>query len=812
MNLLHNELDHIIETADRLNRVRLARAHALLSPLKRDLLRLIPLLFHYHRAGYPGYNGPMTPSGVFEYELCERDLSACETLELVKPMSHLVKQAAIEGVYSMGSMSSFGQNPKSDIDVWLVHDRLLSQEECRLLKEKSALLTLWFAQHSLEVNIYLVHPEQFVEGAPVHKPPNLAIGNEHSGSAQHWLLLEEFYRSQICLAGRPVAWWPEAQTNEKLLCLGRVSQIPACEYFGASLWQLYKGLDKPHKALLKVLLLESYAAQYPNTEFISEKVWQRTMEGDFSSANDSYFLLYESIEKYLIEQDNPRRLEIARRCFYLKCGIRLSESEQAQDWRYHKLSHLVEGWGWSSSLLETLDNCEQWHCGQLQWFNEQLNELMLGCYQTLIQFASTHKLSESLKLSELGLLTRKLHTYFSNDTEQIIGLNRLWSESIAELHLTLVYSHNLQEYCLYCCPPQRKSFIGQRAVYRSKYRAKILAWAALNGVSESMTVWYELDKGERKSAHLTRGAQRLATSFAANDNKVSNLDLYQPWQYRKLIFLLNFGKDSTSQWQGQEIMVDYLNGNIFSLGRAEQNMLESIDLLYLNSWGEWHCHHYEGELGILDTLAFIAPGIRRSSKEVEIEIEVVSGSAKLSVQFEQTVKHLVRRAARLSSQVSSSATLVYPLKVAKVQYGLFFNSKGMVYQDLKDAKAFYQQLTTRMLIELPRPNLGNEPLTMAPDVIQDYAARGAIQYFLRPSEEGVDVFILNEHNELNHYVQHGVSVDQLVSKVSHNHAFEEPNIAKQRFNLPQFFRLMRIDGRLRVLPFGVSVDEIEMDF
>ena len=807
---MNSEQNHIIETADRLNRVRQARALALLSPLKKDLLRLIPVLLHYHRAGYPGYNGPMTPSGVFEYAPSEQELLACDTLGLVRPMVHLVKHAAIEGVYSMGSMSSFGQNPKSDIDVWLVHDRLLSKEECRLLEQKSGLLTAWFAQYGLEVNFYLVNPEQFSVCSVDKAEPLRAIGNEHSGSAQHWLLLEEFYRSQICLAGKKVAWWPNAQDSQQLLFLGDVSQIPACEYFGASLWQLYKGLDKPHKALLKVLLLESYAAQYPNTEFISEKVWQHTIEGDFSSANDSYFLLYESIENYLIAQDDPRRLEIARRCFYLKCGVRLSEPEQAQDWRYHKLNNLVESWQWSKSLLETLDNCEHWHCGQLQWFNEQLNELMLGCYQTLLQFASTHKLSESLKLSELGLLTRKLHTYFSSDTKQLIGLNRLWSDSISEQDLTIVYSHNLREYCLYCCPPNRSAFIGQRAVYRSKSRAKLLAWAVMNGVSEKMTRWYERANGERKSVGLTKAAQCLIEVFSPLTKRVSKMDLYQPWRYRKLVFMLNFNSDSTAQWQGQEVMVDYLNANIFSLGRAEKNMLESIDLLCLNSWGEWHCYHYHGELAILEALAFMTPGIRRSAED--LKVEVVSGSARLQDQFELTVKNLVRRAARLSWKVSSSATLVYPLKVAKVQYGLFFNSKGMVYQDLNDAKAFYQQLTKSMLIELPRPNLGDEPFSMAPAVIQDFAAKGAIQYFLRQSDDDLDIFVLNEKNELDHYIQKGTSVDELVSEVSHFHVFEEPDISTQRFNLPQFFRLMRVDGRLQVIPFGLSVEEAEMDF
>lgn len=805
-----NEQSHFVETAQRLNRIRLARVLAILSPLKRDLLRLIPLLFHSHRVGYPGYNGPLTPSGIFNYQASESEYSACSTLGLVPPNLHLVNHPAIEGIYSMGSMASFGQNPKSDVDLWLVHDRLLSPNECRLLEEKSELISQWFERYGLEVNIYLVHPEQFIKSVDADGEFQTSIGLEHSGSAQHWLLLEEFYRSQICLAGKTVAWWPNAKRSEELLFLGDVSQIPASEYFGASLWQLYKGLDKPHKALLKVLLLEAYASQYPNTCLVSGKVWQRTIEGDFSAANDAYFLLYESIESYLLAQDDLRRLEIVRRCFYLKCGLRLSEENQAKDWRYHKLSMLVESWRWSNSLLQTLDHCEDWHCGELQWFNEQLNELMLGSYQTLLQFASTQKLSKSLKLSELGLLTRKLHTYFSSDIKQIISLNRLWSDSVCEADLTIIYSKNSQEYCLYRCKPDPRNFIGQRAVYRSKSKAKLMAWSCLNGVANEGTVWYEFSEGKRKSSSLSKASKRLVAFFEHAELRVSKMDFCQPWRYKKLVFLLNFNHDPTGLWQGQEIMVDYMNANIFSLGREQKNMLESIDIICLNSWGEWHCHHYEGEFGLLDALSFITAGIRRGAGD--IAIEVISCSTKLKSQFERTVGNLVQRAVRLSLQVSSSATLVYPLKVSGVEYGLFFNSKGMVYQNLNDTKGLFQQLTKKKLLELPRPDLGNEPFSKVPEVIQDFAARGAIQYFLRQNEQELDVFILNESNELDHYQQSGIDIDELVSKVSHHHAFEEFKASQQRFNLPQFFRLIRVDGRLRALPFGVSVDEVDFEF
>ncbi|QLE84018.1 class I adenylate cyclase [Shewanella sp. Scap07] len=797
------------ETAQRLNKVRIARAAALLSPLQRHLFKLIPLLFHYHRAGYPGYNGPMTPAGIHHYQIDEDTLKACQTLDLVEPVTHFVHQPALEGVYCMGSTASFGQNPNSDIDVWLVHDRLLSPQECNLLQEKSQLISQWFLKFDFEVNIYLVHPQQFT-AQQAAQGNQARLGVEHSGSAQHWLLLEEFYRSHIHLAGKSVAWWPKAVESEHHLFLGDISQLPANEYFGASLWQLYKGLDKPHKALLKVLLLEAYASDYPNTQLVSEQVWQYTLEGNFSAANDSYLLLFEAIENYLLKKGDMRRLEVARRCFYLKCGIRLTHAQQAKDWRYHKLAAVVKQWQWSDSLLETLDACEQWDCGQLQWFNQQLNELMLGSYQTLLQFASTHKLSESLKIADLGLLTRKLHTYFSDDSQQIISLNRLWSHSVAEAHLTLVYGSQSKTYFLYRCNGDRKSFIGQRPVYQSHSKAKILVWATLNGVAHPKTQWFEYGESEQQGKRLQHACARLVSFFGQDNWQVSKLDLCQPWHYRKAIFLLNFNADPTEEWTGQEIMVDYMNASVFSLGREKRNLLQSIDVICQNSWGEWHCHHFEGDNAILVALEYMTPGMKRAGKQ--LSVEVISCSKKLKSQFERSVRNLAARAVRLSELAQTSSTMVYPLKVGRASYGLFFNSKGMEYQDLHDAKAFYQLLSKRQVLELPRPNLGNEPFSKIPEIIQDFAARGAIQYFLRQGDDGLDVFILNETNELEHYVQAGSSIEDLVSQVSQYHAFEEPENDSERFNLPQFFKLERVDGELAILPFGVTESEAQCNF
>lgn len=103
-----------------------------------------------------------------------------------------------------------------------------------------------------------------------------AARGEDCGSTQHILLLDEFYRTAVRLAGKRILWnmvpCDEEEhyddyvmtlyaqgvlTPNEWLDLGGLSSLSAEEYFGASLWQLYKSIDSPYKAVLKTLLLEA---------------------------------------------------------------------------------------------------------------------------------------------------------------------------------------------------------------------------------------------------------------------------------------------------------------------------------------------------------------------------------------------------------------------------------------------------------------------------------------------------------------------------------------------------------------------------
>ncbi|MCE9685971.1 class I adenylate cyclase [Shewanella sp. AS16] len=794
------------EIAERLNKVRLARTLALLSPLQRQLFRLIPLFFHHHVQAMPGYNGPLTPRGVLGYLASADELQACDTFALPRPDPDDTAAWVFKGIYAMGSTGSFGQNANSDVDIWLVHRAELGAEALAALRQKAAGISLWFAGFDFEVNFYLVHPQQFSgRHAPGHT--GQAMGHEHSGSTQHWLLLEEFYRSQIRLAGLTVAWWPQAEADETLLHLGDVHTLPATEYFGASLWQLYKGLDTPHKALLKVLLLEAYASDYPRSRLLCDSLWQRTLAGDFSSANDAYFLLYDSIEAYLLKQRSRRRLEIVRRCFYLKCAIRLSDPQAARDWRYHRLQHLVADWQWPMSLLQTLDDSANWHSGQLQWFNEQLNELLLSSYKTLLGFVSTHRLSEGLRIEELGMLSRKLHTYFSQEKQRVPILNPLWSRTVAEPHLTVIYSRQEQLYHLYLGQPIRRDFIGRAGIYRANTPAALLSWACLNGVATARTRWHELGPSRVDPRALTLASRRLRRHIGA-PWRVSKLDLCRPWHYRKLIFMLNLDQDPTLNWRGQELAVALTNADVFSLGRRGQNMLGSIDVIGLNSWGEWQCHRFDGRQALLAALSWVTPGLLRTPPSSEIS--VMGCSRRLRRRLERRVDKLLRQSFVPGPNAQSSPPRMRELTLAGTKYGLFFTPQGMHYRvsspESEAASEPWLAPGSAAEAQVAMPEIA------MPEVIRDFAAKGAVQYFLRQGESGLEVFILDEDNALTHEVQADGDSAELVASVSHAYAFAASSPARHSFNLPQFFSLQWLAGRLQVLPFGLVAAEQDIAF
>ena len=96
-------------------------------------------------------------------------------------------------------------------------------------------------------------------------------------------------------------------------------------------------------------------------------------------------------------------------------------------------------------------------------------------------------------------------------------------------------------------------------------------------------------------------------------------------------------------------------------------------------------------------------------------------------------------------------------------------------------------------------------------MIKLYISKGAKQYFLRQRPDALDVFFIDESNQLMHQIFDDMTMKELVEKESHSFAFERDESSLHYFNMPQFFKLERIDGELSVVPFGFAINELSSD-
>ncbi|STY64743.1 adenylate cyclase [Mannheimia haemolytica] len=81
----------------------------------------------------------------------------------------------------MGSTGTITQTSCSDLDLWLCYPNHFTIEQYKLMELKINKLQEWAKTFQIDINIYLMNPEQFKS-----QTYNSSVTDEHSGSAQHF--------------------------------------------------------------------------------------------------------------------------------------------------------------------------------------------------------------------------------------------------------------------------------------------------------------------------------------------------------------------------------------------------------------------------------------------------------------------------------------------------------------------------------------------------------------------------------------------------------------------------------------------------
>jgi adenylate cyclase, class 1 len=741
------------------NRERLRRARELLERRQRDVLDVLPYLFHSNQPQLPGYIDALVPIGIMGYA---PDTPALTAATRIARNHRFVRRALqsydIVGLYLMGSIGSIAQTATSDFDVWVCHPAVLSMEKRALLREKADLIERWAADYGVEVHCFVFSPEEFARGV------GSDLSEESSGSSQHYLLLDEFYRSGLILAGQLPRWALEcgdekalrtaSSMNADLADFGNLEHIPAREFFGAAIWQVYKSLGSPYKSVLKLLLMEAYSAEYPDCDLLSDQFKRAVLEGQTDLDElDPYLRMYRKIEGYLSARGDRSRLELARRCLYLKVGEKLARSDESRpgNWRRAAMQRLVKEWGWDHGQTLLLDNQAHWRFHNVQDEARALMAAITASYRGISEFARLRGDDLSITQEDLNALGRKLYAAFERRPGKLEVLNRGICSSLVEEKLSWhqqLFSEGEERWLTFLERVLPDELGSVSPVRRSPSLVDALMWSHVNGLVARHSVLTVMSAGNIATPREARQILDVAEEiFPGGElHEPTATDLAGPQSLVRAGVFVNVGIDPLAGQlrEGERLATDRCNA--LSFGGLHLNLARTFDLVLSTSWGEAYVHRFTGEHAVLDFLVEFLRWMVRARPTAVPGVHVVGGTYGSTIQrrIQGVLFELVRCFAENPDQRR------FVLEVAGLFYVLHLE-KGEVRGEIAEDRLALVRLLSRPLHEFHRTVFDSQSLVDDGLPIVMHANRpGVIQITMSGQGEDCEVYVVDDRGALFH--------------------------------------------------------------
>ncbi|MDO3384413.1 class I adenylate cyclase [Gilvimarinus sp. SDUM040013] len=626
-----------------LNSARLDRTREAIGIRQQLFLDVLPLLLHVNHPMLPGYQGASTPCGIPYFKPDPIQISAAKivarSFELKKNYSQ--RDLAIDAVFIMGSVGTIAHSERSDFDIWVCHKPKIRKDDLTKLIKKCEDISVWAEQElGVEAHFFPVYGDN----PDVHQASS-SMSTESSGSAQQHLLLDEFYRSAIWIAGKVPLWWyvpvrEESNYNyftqqllhkrfvrkQDVVDFGPITHIPHQEYLGAGIWQLYKGINSPHKSVLKLMLLEAYASQgkaKPLALDFKEEIHKKCPE---VNDLDGYLLIYYRIEDYFQRTDQQQRLELARRCFYFKVDKPLTRppTNRQKSWQRLILEHLVESWGWDNTQLLRLDSHKLWKANRVIQERDLLIKELSQSYRLLGGLSRQSFEEATISSQELAILGRKLHAAFERKSGKIEKINPEISKDLSEAFLTLRQSqHHQRKWKLYRDQRSYSDSTSRQRVqlYESESLHSSLIWAICNGVLDTAThidiIGDRLLQEPEKRCILQRTLKWLPR-LSEQPSHDAFLEAAIVTKVQAAINL-TITPYETLDKQGLKLLSE--QSDALNYSGLHDNLVQSVDLAHLNSWHEIIVRSYKKDAlsqFILAYLRFAPPHLIDTPPDIDI--------------------------------------------------------------------------------------------------------------------------------------------------------------------------------------------------
>ncbi|MFE8071218.1 class I adenylate cyclase [Marinobacteraceae bacterium S3BR75-40.1] len=755
-----------------INRQRYQRACSAMGTRQQTVLELLPLVLHANHPALPGYLHGDCPRGLAGYEPDKAVLAQAKRVSRsFQWRSQGRRTPDLDALFMMGSSGTIAQSSSSDVDVWLCHRDDLETVARKQLHAKAEAISAWAHQWGLELHIFLMTGEQLRS-----QRLDAEVDAENCGSAQHFLLLDEFFRTAIHLGGRYPLWWlvpAEDETQyqaradmlvtrrfikpDEYLDLGSVPQIPPGEFLGAGVWQLYKGIDAPWKAILKLLLIESYAREdgrMPLALAFKRAVYSGQADIDDL---DPYIMLYRQLERFLSDLGAPERLELVRRSFYLKTGVGLSRRDSGVPaWRVRPVKALVEDWGWNETQLRWLDQRQRWRINDVLRERRLIVNELTHSYRFLSRLARTQQLAAHIRAQDLTLLGRKLYAAFQRKAGKVELINPNIAPDLAEENLAFHHrsarspSGRGAGWLLYrdLVRPEDADFYP--SIKTSAGLMELLTWCHCNGLLTSATrLNVQAGRTHLTIAELQALIAALRRALPGPAQPPGSDALMQESRILRFALFVNVGVDPMRHLSEQGVHKLSEQDDALGFSALRENLVLTVDQVTLNSWQEVSVHRYEVGDTLIQCLKNYLAGVASGGgllPKVEVHCYCASHATAIARRVEQLFQDVTqafffgrepRRALRYVIEMDQRFFL---LKFVEDQPRFVaYSDREALFEDLARPQRLWSP------IHFDRRALLDDPATR---YVSEANEAGRVQVVYEVGEGQANLWLLDENGSL----------------------------------------------------------------
>ena len=135
----------------------------------------------------------------------------------------------------------------------------------------------------------------------------------------------------------------------------------------------------------------------------------------------------------------------------------------------------------------------------------------------------------------------------------------------------------------------------------------LLAWAVHNHILTTRSWLRVSDQKNQININLVLELTQtlLRSTLPYPQSELTSDLLQQPAKAEHVMLFANLQTTGVDAQQAGAVQMASLNNDPLSYTSSRQNLVQSLDLLIYNSWGQWHHYRYDGDHAVVETLSQI---------------------------------------------------------------------------------------------------------------------------------------------------------------------------------------------------------------